>query len=465
MKTLSYVKIYPGLTILSFQPAISGSGFCQPCRVLVAAIILVVGLFIATEPAISQTGRDVLCAGVVRIDITPEKPVKMSGYGRPEGLSQGVHDPLSARVVAWENKGKRLVLVSTDILGFYSGTADYLRKHILDEFELKPSELFLSAVHTHSGPELTIDKTKSHANNLEYTKGLKDKLIKAIREAFRTMEPVHIGVGAGCSPVGINRREMRIDGTGWPKASKFIKGGRNPYGPVDKGVLVMKVAKPDGTTLAVLFDYACHSTALGNKNYIISGDLLGLAEQFVERILGPNVTAPAFAGASGDINPWVCTLPEFNTEPGWIPEPVLLATMLGEEVVTIFRDIKTDIPDGEISTAFITMELPKKKSEVVGYKIPQSKGNTVSLNVIAGRVGDVAFIGFGCEVCTEIGMAIKAASPYKHTFVITHCNGAASYLPTKDMHKEGGYEVISSPFAPQAADMVVKQSLKMLYAL
>jgi len=434
-------------------------------RISIAAIVVIIGLFLTTESVFCRESGDILHAGAARIDITPEKHVKMSGYGRPKGLSQGVHDPLSARVVVWENNGKRLVLVSTDILGFYSGTADYLRKHILDEFKLKPSELFLSAVHTHSGPELAIDKTKSHANNLEYTKALKDKLIKAVRKAFRTMGPVHIGVGAGCSPVGINRREMKIDGSGWPKASRFIKLGRNPYGPADKEVLVMKVAKPDGATIAVLFDYACHSTALGNKNYIISGDLLGLAEQFVERILGPDVTAPAFAGASGDINPWFCVLPEFNTEPGWIPEPVLLATMLGEEVVNVFRDIKTVTPDGKISTAFITMALPKKKSEIRGYKIPESKDNTVSLNVIAGRVGDVAFIGFGCEVCTEIGMAVKAASPYKHTFVITHCNGAASYLPTKDMHKEGGYEVISSPFAPQAADMVVKQSLKMLYEL
>ena len=62
-------------------------------------------------------------------------------------------------------------------------------------------------------------------------------------------------------------------------------------------------------------------------------------------------------------------------------------------------------------------------------------------------------------------MSIKAASPFKHTFVITHCNGAAGYLPPEHLYVEGGYEVESSPFAPKAADMVVKQAVKMLHEL
>jgi hypothetical protein len=68
-------------------------------------------------------------------------------------------------------------------------------------------------------------------------------------------------------------------------------------------------------------------------------------------------------------------------------------------------------------------------------------------------------------VLVEIGMAIKDASPYRHTFVITHCNGAAGYLVPENLYIEGGYEVRSSPFAPQAADMVVKEAVRMLHGL
>lgn len=52
----------------------------------------------------SQSAAEVLGglkAGAARIDITPEKPVEMSGYGSRKDLSSGVHDSLSARVLAF----------------------------------------------------------------------------------------------------------------------------------------------------------------------------------------------------------------------------------------------------------------------------------------------------------------------------------------------------------------------------
>jgi len=136
--------------------------------------------------------------------------------------------------------------------------------------------------------------------------------------------------------------------------------------------------------------------------------------------------------------------------------------MLGEEVIHVFRAIENVGSPGEIKTSFITLQLPgkPKNEETIPKDCPPTP-----LNITVGRLGDIAFVGIGCEVLTEIGMAIKAASPYKYTFVITHCNGATGYLPPKHLYIEGGYEINSSPFAPQAADMVVKQVVKMLHEL
>jgi len=430
----------------------------SPKRIIVIATVLTIGLFFVTSSVQSKESRNTLQAGTAKVDITPKKPVNMAGYGGRKGLSKDVHDPLSARIVVFENNDKRLVLVSSDLIGFYGGTAEYMRKVLLDEFQLEPSELFLSAIHTHAGPSLTIDKEKGHPNNLEYTERLKVKLIGVIRKALSNMGPVNIGAGIGYSPVGMNRRELRFDSSG----NSSIRLGRNPYGPTDKEVLVVKMTKPDGRPIAALFDYASHATCLGGKNYTISGDILGLAEQFVEKILGDDVITAGFAGASGNIDPWFRVLPAFNTEPGWIPEPVLLGTLLGEEVVHVFRDIGKVSDGGKIATAFITLELPGKPR---GEDTIEKDHPPTPLNITAARVGDIAFIGIGCEVLTEIGMAIKAASPYKYTFIISHCNGAASYLSPEHLYIEGGYEIRSSPFAPQAADIVVKQAVKMLHEL
>lgn len=398
-----------------------------------------------------------LKAGVARIDITPEKPVRMSGYASRKDLSTGVHDPLSARVLAFEAGGRRLILVSTDVIGFYDGTAEYLRNALLSEFQLQPSELFLSAIHTHAAPSLTINKERDHPNNVEYTEALKGKLIEVVRQALGGMEPVGIGLGVGYSPVGANRRELRVAGD----SKSSIVLGRNPYGTTDREVLVMKVAKADGAPLAVAFDYATHGTSLGPGNYIISGDVPGLAEQFVEKILGSNVVTPAFIGASGNIDPWFRILPGFNEEPGWIPEPVLLGTLLGEEVVHVYRGIKQTAAADKIGAGFTTLQLPAKPQENASAE----KGGAAAFNITVARLGDVAFVGLGGEVLTEIGMAIKAGSPCQHTFVVTHCNGAAGYLAPKDAHVQQGYEVTSSSFAPQAADVVIREAIRMLHDL
>ena len=421
-------------------------------------MVLIISFSLGVSPLVAAGSEVALRAGTARIDITPEKPIKMSGYGSRTALSEAVHDPLSARVVAFENDGERLVLVSSDLLGYYGGTAEHFREVILSEFELKPGELFLSAIHTHDGPTLTMDEEKGHPNNLEYTKNLQARLIDVIRKALKNTGPVRIGAGVGYSPVGANRRELQFDSSG----NSSIRLGRNPYGPTDKEVLVMKLAKPGGVVVASLFDYATHATCLGGRNLTISGDVLGLAEQFVEKILGEQVIAPAFAGASGNIDPWFRVLDGFNTEPGWIPEPVLLGTLLGEEVVHVFRDIKDLSAGGDIKTAFVTLELPGKARGELEIK---KDCPPTPYNITVARVGDIAFVGLGGEVLTEIGMSIKTASPFKYTFVITHCNGAAGYLPPEHLYVEGGYEISSSPFTPKAADMVVKQAVKMLHEL
>lgn len=428
-------------------------------RTFISAICLV-SLAAAMNPSQSCAEvADGLKAGAARIDITPDKPVQMSGYASRKDLSTGVHDPLSARVLAFKAGDKRLVLVSTDIIGFYEGTADYLRKALLSEFQLEPSELFLTAIHTHAAPSLTLNKERGHPHNVEYTETLKDKLIEAVRQALGGMEPATIGLGVGACPAGANRRELRVAND----AKTSIVLGRNPDGVTDKEVLVMEVARPNGTPLAVAFGYATHGTSLGPGNYVISGDVPGLAEQLVERILGFDTIAPAFIGASGDIDPWYRVLPAFNDEPGWIPEPVLLGTLLGQEVVHVYRGIK-DRPavDGiKIASQFATLQLPAKPREGVSpVKIDAS-----AFAITVARLGDVAFVGLGGEVFTEIGLAIKAGSPCRYTFVITHCNGAAGYLAPKEAHVQGGYEVTSSPFAPQAADVVIREAIRMLHDL
>lgn len=428
-------------------------------KILLITSLLIWAIMTNGQSKSPETVSGTLRAGIAKADITPEIPVKLYGYASRKDYSEGVHDPLSARVVAFENNGKRVVLISSDLGSYSRDVFPVFRKSIMDKYKLDESEIFISAIHSHSSPILSLDQENGDPNNVRYTRMLNQKLLDLVGEALAGMKPVRTAVGSGSSPVGVNRREMRADGS--------IVLGRNPYGPHDKEVLVMKIEDTGGNAMGALFDYATHATSLGARNLQISGDVLGISAQFVEKILGNGLISPVFAGASADIDPWYRVLPEFNTENGWIPEPVMLGTLLGQEVVHVYQKLGPGSPGGALRSSFATLECPRKKrpeQETTATSGDQSP--TVPVNITAARIGDdVAIIGFNVEMLTEVGMAIKAGSPCKHTFIITHCNGSSGYLPPKGLYKEGGYEVTTSNFEIGSAEMVVRKALTMLYDL
>ncbi|NQT27518.1 neutral/alkaline non-lysosomal ceramidase N-terminal domain-containing protein [candidate division KSB1 bacterium] len=403
------------------------------------------------------TAEEGLFCGISKMDITPTEPVIMAGYENRTDLSKGIHDSLSVRVVAFQSGKDKLVLVSTDVIGFYSGTAEIIRQSILKKYKLDPSELFLTAIHTHAAPSITLDLENGHPNNVAYTKILQKRILQTVGEALKNVKPAEIGTGTGYSPVGVNRREVFYDEVGNPRT--WI--GRNPSGVQDKEVQVLKILQ-EKKLAGVLFDYACHSTSLGWDNYQISGDIHGLAEQFIERYFGGGVVAPGFAGASGDIDPWYRVLPGFDTKNGWVPEPVLMGTMLGEEVIHVLRAIESMDCGGEIRSDHISLELPGKPRGEWETTIDHPK---TTIDVTVARVGEVAFVGLGGEILSEIGLAIKVASPFQQTFIFTHCNGTSGYMAPQHRFIEQGYEIQSTPFASTAANMLVKQVVKMLHAL
>jgi hypothetical protein len=377
------------------------------------------------------------------------------GYASRKTPSEGVHDPLSARIVVFENGGKKVMFVSSDLGSYGEGVYPVIRAKLMEKYNLDESEIFLSTIHSHSSPVLTLDKKTGNPANIEYTEWLTEKLVEAAGKAIKNLQPVETGAGIGYSPVGSNRRETRADGT--------VVLGRNPYGVTDKEVLVLKISSADGKTAGAMFDYATHSTSMGAANMKISGDVLGLSAQFIEKYLGNGFVSPVFAGASGNIDPWYRVLPSFEEKNGWIPEPVLLGTLLGEEVVHVYRAIKQTKPGGVIASSFKTVECQRRKTTDGSSQSVAVQPATVPVNITVARVGDVAFIGFNVEMLTEIGMKIKAASPYKHTFVITHCNGASGYLPPLELYKEGGYEIQSTRFETGSAELVIKEAVKMLH--
>src|SRR4030095_10479913 len=84
----------------------------------------------------------------------------------------------------------------------------------------------------------------------------------------------------------------------------------------------------------------------------------------------------------------------------------------------------------------------------------------VEVQVIA--IGeDLAFVSLPGEAFVELGLAIKGASPFRHTFIVELANGAIGYIPNRSAYAEGNYEVVSARCAPGSGEMLVEAAIKM----
>jgi len=66
--------------------------------------------------------------------------------------------------------------------------------------------------------------------------------------------------------------------------------------------------------------------------------------------------------------------------------------------------------------------------------------NTLTVKLQALRIGDLAVCAIPFETFAEIGLDLKARSPFPLTMVISIANGTHGYLPTPEQHRLGGYE-------------------------
>ena len=393
--------------------------------------------------AASGQGAPALRAGVARIDITPEGPVALQGYLNPEHrISEGVHDRLFARAIAFASGSRRFVLVSADLASFSIGP--YFQHIIAQRLGLRPEEILLCAIHTHSGPQLSLNREYPHPGNAPYTETLAEKLVTVADRALRALGPVRISVGRSTSRVGMSRRTILPDGR--------VEMLPNPSGISDPELLALRIDREGGGLLAVLFSYACHSRSLRSPNRLVSGDVLGIAEQRAESRLGGQVMVAAFAGASADVDP-ERVVDTFAAPGGAVPETVRLGEALGNSVVDAVHRPPPNA--GPVPFRF----------EASDVQLPRKHGGTRPLRVVTAAIGDIGVAAFECEASTQIGLAVKAASPFTHTFVATICHAWGGYLPATSQYAEGGYEVDRSPYAPGAADTLVDATVGMLKRL
>ncbi|MEI6326324.1 MAG: hypothetical protein WCO91_12795, partial [Gemmataceae bacterium] len=87
--------------------------------------------------------------GLAKIDITPDFPVRLSGFGFRRTESEGVNQRIWAKAMVLGAKDPA-VLITVDSLGVSAHLHSLLQKRLA----LRPGRLVIAASHTHTAPML-----------------------------------------------------------------------------------------------------------------------------------------------------------------------------------------------------------------------------------------------------------------------------------------------------------------------
>ena len=94
---------------------------------------------------------------------------------------------------------------------------------------------------------------------------------------------------------------------------------------------------------------------------------------------------------------------------------------------------------------------------------PTAEGRPVQVEVQVMTLGsDVAWVALPGEIFVELGLSVKAASPFRQTNVVELANGGFYYVPHRSAYAEGQYEVISTRYAEGSGEMLVTAAIGLL---
>jgi hypothetical protein len=442
-------------------------------------ILLALGSLNAAEPSTHWK------AGVARVDTTPTVPVRLAGYGSRTALSQGVAHPLVTKALALSDlHDHRIVIVTGDLIAFRRPFTNRVADRVRQKYGLPREDIVLFASHNHAGPTpvepVDLDRTETDRppregfeNNTVYTRELEDKIVALVGEALGKREPVHLSYGVGRAHFALNRREP---------TPKGITLGKNPAGPVDESVPILRVEKADGQPLAIVFGYACHNTTLRQDMMKIAADFAGYAQDRIEADY-PGAVALFVTGCAGDAAPH-----PFGT--------LAMAKDHGEELGAAVKFVLDhpawlmNVP-GSLRTAFLETTIrfggpTDRDSYETRLKEPGTgrknharrmieaidRGKPIlteypHYSVQAIALGDqLTVLALSGEVVVDYAIRLQEelGGKGKTLWVAAYANDVIGYIPSVRVLREGGYEAVDSfygstwpiPFAEDIESIVVQ---------
>ncbi len=424
------------------NPILNPAGILRSRLLAVCGASLVLLLGLAAEGAQTEVG-------VARIDVTPNVPIRLTGYASRSTPSTGVEQKLWAKALAiGSDRQQPALLLTLDNCGIAEATYLEVRQRLAKRWHIKAERLVIACSHTHTGPCTTDwapnifakDIPAEHQEVIDgYTRELIEKLEQVAGAALKARRPGTLAWSEGS--VG------------------FAKNRRTAGGPVDHALPVLR-ADVGGRLVAVVANYACHCTTLGGGFNQVCGDWAGCAQEAIERE-NPGAIALITIGCGADANPSPLGGPD-----GGLAFARQNGGAVGAEVKELLSRNFTPLPD-VLNARMKQIELPyaqhftraeweerAKKPGIVGYHARKwlarlddgvKPPSTLSYYVQTWNFGDdLAMVFLNGEVVVDYALRLKQEFDPARLWVTAYANYVPCYIPSRRILTEGGYEAEDS---------------------
>lgn len=437
---------------------------CIMIRSLLSIFLVLVCFGLDSTNLEAAAGQDLILVGVAKVDITPEYPIRLSGYGNRRAESEGVAQRIWAKALALGSDAHGpAILVTVDNCGVSARVTDDVATRLNRKMGLPRERFALCASHTHTGPCLTgvapnlfsEDIPPDHQAAIDrYTRALADRIEQVSLAALADRQPARLAWGEGTAGFAQNRR---------------TKGG-----PVDHALPILCATDENGKLRAILASYACHCTTLEGSFNKIHGDWAGYAQEYLERD-HPGAIALVAIGCGADANPAPRGRLDQAQQHG---EAITMSVngLLAKSLTPIRTQLtarlkRFDLPFQKLPTREQWEERAKKPG-IVGYHARvhltrldrgETLPTTLPYIVQTWTFGDqLAMVFLAGEVVVDYSHRLKKEFDSSRLWVNAYANDDPCYIPSQRILREGGYEAEDSLWyydrparlAPETEDLI-----------
>jgi hypothetical protein len=392
--------------------------------------------------------------------------------------------PLRVQSIVLDDSATRVAILSVDCTFLGRIEVGRIRDALHRRLGLKPEHVCVAATHSHASPATTASFLTGELPDPKYIDLLVEKACQAAEQAVSRLKAARVvAASIDAPPIGVCRR--RIDETGQaymagtePKSSSPLPAEN----PIDERIQYAVFEDAGGRPLAAMFNFACHNNMVSR---VFSADMFGRAGDELRAKLG-EVATVMLAAPSGDVS---------FRQPGGRPtyaDDRAAGRAIAAEILSSYPS-QPRRPGGRIAVRSIVREIPDRPYNAAEFVYDNGRGTTsaaresfqrryapeeiavrekgptqcdVEFQAIA--FGDTAIVTNPAELFSIYGIKIKAASPFRVTFVSELTNGYCGYVPAVEAFEHGGYEtyrtVYTSRLAKDAGDRILKESIDLLRA-